>query len=280
MKELLEILEKRMTTPTNYGWFHIMFICFLIITCIIMVLLARKASSRQMRTSLIIISSIMFLLEIYKQFIYTFDVSETGEIVADYQWYAFPFQLCSTPMYILLIAGIIKPGKLQDALASYLAFFSLFGGLCVYVFPNDVFTSIMGISIQTMIHHGLQIVSAVYIITYYRKQFGFKFLLKSFPVFLANLLIAMVLNLIVPLITSDTFNMFYISPYFDCTLPVLSLIYPKVPYIVFFFIYTLGFCLAVTVVFYLAKGIMFIINKLYAKVIKIKEEHETKEVIK
>ena len=42
--------------------------------------------------------------------------------------------------------------------------------------------------------------------------------------------------------------MFFISPHFDCTLPVLSIIYPKVPYIGFLIIYILGFSIVAGIV--------------------------------
>ena len=42
---------------------------------------------------------IMLIFEIYKQVIFTYQVGH-------YQWYAFPFQFCSTPMYLYIIYGL------------------------------------------------------------------------------------------------------------------------------------------------------------------------------
>ena len=50
-------------------------------------------------------------------------------------------------------------------------------------------------------------------------------------------------------IGDETFNMFYISPYFDCTLPILSEIYKQVPYIAFLGIYIVGFVLAAFIIY-------------------------------
>jgi hypothetical protein len=50
------------------------------------------------------------------------------------------------------------------------------------------------------------------------------------------------------------FNMFYISPFQPCTLPVLSEVYAKVPsYPVFLVIYVLGFTLVAALIYTIEK---------------------------
>ena len=137
---------------------------------------------------------------------------------------------------------------------AYTITFSFFGGLAVFFYPNDVFIETIGINIQTMIHHGTQILLGVFLFTRYRKVFDFKFYVKSIFVFFVMLLIATVLDIavykhLVSIGNTETFNMFFISPYFDCTLPILSIIYDNVPYIVFYLIYMLGFVLISYIIF-------------------------------
>ena len=55
-------------------------------------------------------------------------------------------------------------------------------------------------------------------------------------------------------ITHTSFNMFYISRHYDCSLPLLSAIYPKVPYPVFLLIYLLGFAVVAGLIFLAVKG--------------------------
>jgi hypothetical protein len=50
--------------------------------------------------------------------------------------------------------------------------------------------------------------------------------------------------------------MFYISPYYNNDLPVLSTIYPMVPYFVYLIIYIFGFALVAALVFAIEKGIV------------------------
>jgi hypothetical protein len=52
--------------------------------------------------------------------------------------------------------------------------------------------------------------------------------------------------------------MFFISPYFECTLPLLDTVYAAVPYPVFLAIYVFGFMIIAAIIFYTS---LFIINK-------------------
>ena len=66
-------------------------------------------------------------------------------------------------------------------------------------------------------------------------------------------------------IPDDVFNMFYISPYYGCTLPLLSSIYPVVPYPVFLIIYIIGFTLAAAIVTSIVYFSTLGIKRLYEK---------------
>jgi hypothetical protein len=107
-----------------------------------------------------------------------------------------------------------------------------------------------------MVHHGLQIVLGIYFIAYKRKKFTKNYFLGGIPVFAALITVAMLLNLFVHPRIEETFNMFYISPYHDCTLPILSMIYPKVPYLVFLLLYALGFVFVAFIVYSVSKLVL------------------------
>ena len=55
---------------------------------------------------------------------------------------------------------------------------------------------------------------------------------------------------------NDIFNMFFISPYYDCTLPLLSMVYSAVPYPVFLCVYIFGFMLCAGLVMLIMKGLV------------------------
>ncbi|MBE5756243.1 MAG: hypothetical protein E7342_00415 [Clostridiales bacterium] len=257
--KLLLLLDSKMTVPTNYGWFHLMFLAIVIVGTVLLSLKYKDCSNKTFRKILLIFWIVLLVLEIYKQINYTFKV-ESGEIVADYQWYAFPFQFCSSPLYVLPFIVFLKDGKVRDSLIAFMSVFCIFGGISVMIYPNDVFIGTIGINIQTMVHHGSQVVLGVFCTVWYRKRFDitFRHYFKASIVFVTFIIVALVLNvifrnLLLSMNIDETFNMFYISPYFPCTLPLLGdLIYPNVPYIVFLLIYIIGF-IFVGAIIYLAE---------------------------
>ena len=252
-------------TPTNFGIYHIICILSVVLLTVIACKLLANCSDRVLRRVCAIVWIIILLLEIYKQVIFGLSIEE-GRFVWDYSWYAFPFQFCSSPLYILPIIAFARNEKLRDACVAYMMTFSLFAGLAVFCYPNDVFIETMGINFQTMVHHGSQIFIGILLAVRYRRKFSKKFFLGGVLVFVAMTFIAMTLNICVYQVfmeygIDETFNMFYISPYFDCTLPVLSLIYGRIPYIAFVCVYFFGFILCALIVYGIINGILLAVKR-------------------
>lgn len=199
---------------------------------------------------------VVTLAELYKQINYSF--SYTNGIDFDYQWYAFPFQFCSTPMYAGLLAGLLRKGKLQDALYAYLATFAVFAGLCVMIYPGDVFVHTLGINIQTVICHGSMICVGVYLFHTGTVKLEHRTILKAMAVFSCTVSIAVVLNEIAHwsgLLDREVFNMFFISRHCKPSLPVYSLVQAVVPYPWCLLIYIVAFTLASYLILLLAKAV-------------------------
>lgn len=201
----------------------------------------------------------MICLELYKQFIFSYSIVD-GVITWEYQWYAFPFQFCSTPMYVALIGSLVKKGKFQECLYSFLATFGLFGGLIVMLVPSTVFMEYIGINIQTMVHHGLMIVIGVVLLSSKAVKLEHKTILKAGYVFLCLTALALLMNcLYVWYGGTHDFNMFYISPYKESELLVFKDIQKVVPYAIFLLSYIVGFSLAGYIVLLIAMLINYII---------------------
>lgn len=265
MHSILKLLDSTMETPTLYGWFHIMFIGIVIITTFILCRYFKNSSSKTFNKIMFISWIIIVILEVYKQLVFSYSFSE-NTISWGYQWYAFPFQFCSSPIYILPFIFLIKNEKIKEIFVAFVSSFCFFGGLVVYIYPGDVFIETIGINIQTMIHHGLQIVLGIFCTVYYKDKISIKWWSKSIFVFMGLVITALILNFSVygflqSKNMDDTFNMFFISPFFDCTLPVLSIFYDILPYLLFLLLYIFGFSAAAFVIF----CIKFLIIKLYRK---------------
>lgn len=238
-----------MEVPPGYGAFHL--ICFAVVIAVTAFLCIRCRDVSPKNEKIILMSAwvVIVILEIYKQLIYSIDFGET--VTWDYEWYSFPFQFCSSPLYLLPLAALPKNDRFRDAVRMFLATFSLFAGLAVMFYTNDVFSVYIGINIQTMVHHGAMVIFGVWLggRLLREKKMTLPRFLQGCLVFVAMLTIALALNLAAPLFTDEVFNMFYIGPHFPCTLVILDTIYLSVPYPVFLLIYTLGFSFAAFLMF-------------------------------
>ena len=242
---VLEFLDTQMEKPEPYGWFHLLFFGLAILLTVVFAVWHR-GKQKHVRFMLLFVSILVFLLEIYKQINYSFSVSDGG-IAFDYQWYAFPFQFCSTPMYVGLLAGILGKGKLHDCLCAYLATYAIFAGAAVMLYPTSIFIGTIGINIQSLICHGSMIFLGVYLFATGHVKLRHKTILRALPVFAVMVLIAATGNEIAHLsglLETEDLNLFFISPYCEPHLPVYSSVQALVPFPYCLIIYILGFTAA------------------------------------
>lgn len=252
---ILQILDTQMTTPGLFGWFHLLWLGIVVAASLALGLRGHNRSFDNVRKIVLILSVVTIVLEVYKQINYTFG---DGSAAPAYQWYAFPWQFCSTPMYIGLVAGLTKKGKLHDALCAYLATFGMFAGMAVMLYPGDVFVGTVGINIQTMVCHGGMVVLGALLLASGHVKAELRTILKALPVFATVVLIAVAMNEVAyrtGLLEHHTFNMFFVSPYCEPSLPVYSLVQGVLPFPWSLLVYILGFTAAATVVLAVAMGI-------------------------
>ena len=247
MVDILHFFRTTMVTPKPFGPWHLTSIALVAALIALLVWRFRHADDKTVRIILFCAWVLMVLGEVYKQFVITYNFAADGTIVKDYMWHIFPYQFCSTPLYVLPWAVFLPDCRVRRACLAFLATFALFGGFVVYCLPGDVFVSLVGVNIQTMLHHGLQIVVGVYLATRYHKKLNLRYFLGGLAVFACLVAVAVVLNvvmhhyLVATAQNTEAFNMFYLSPYYECYMPVLSIIRPLVPYGVFLPIYVIGF---------------------------------------
>lgn len=227
-----------MPTPEPYGIFHICFVILSALVCFLLCRFFKDPSEKTVRKILLVYSLICIGLEVFKQISFTFNV-EGGVITADYQWYAFPFQFCSVPMFVALFAALIPSSLFYRACIAFLSTFGVIAGVLVMAMPNTVFIDTIGVNIQTMVHHGSQITIGLYLLIRTKACEKASSAFGGVAVFLTAIAVALILNctMIHVIPEGETFNMFFISPYFETTLPVYSTIQPKVPYPVFLSLY-------------------------------------------
>lgn len=266
---LLKLLDTRLpSTPTPYGAFHIA-------SCILSLGLAfllcstyRKDKPDTVRRVVFAISALLVVLEVLKQINFSAGFPEGGGVEWNYQWYAFPWQFCSVPMYAGVLQGIIKKGKVHDALCAFLATYAVFAGICVMLYPGDVFTPTLFICIQTMICHGTMFPVGSYLIYSGHVQTKHKTFIGAMIVFASAMVCAVILNEVIyasGILNGATFNMFFISRHFASTLPVYGPIHSAVTFPLNLVIYFLGFSAAAYVIFLLGKGFKRLVDSVKDK---------------
>lgn len=247
--------------PKSYGWLHLFFVVVMIAVTILMICKIKKVDNNKLDKIILGFGIMLLVIETYKQLVYTLVLSDDGS----YQWYAFPFQFCSSPMYVCLIVPLVKNVKVKEALYGYLAFFGTIAGIAVMAYPGDILVDVLSISLHSLIWHSSMVVLGIFIIT--KRNYGVKIkeVIPSLFVFYAFVVIAQILNItfyhgfIKDL--GDTFNMFFISPYFESTLPVFSIFYQEFGWIVCFILYLIGFSLGSIVVHLIVRGLKKIFDK-------------------
>lgn len=215
-------------TPKLFGWFHIVSVILVALLAIVIFKLFGNADDKTLRRFLFAVWIVLILGEIYREVCFSLDIVG-GVIKWDYAWFIFPFQMCSAPLYSLPFVIFLPDSKVRDGFIAFLSFFAIFGGLVVMFYPGDLFIGVIGSNVQSILHHGMQLIIGMLLTWNKKSEINIKHYLKGSVTFLAFVCVAMILNVSVYHIfqangISDTFNMFYISPYFNCTLPVLSLV--------------------------------------------------------
>ena len=115
-QSVLAFLDTSMETPQPYDWFHLMFFALSLLAIIPLCLIPKNPSKDHVRRVVFVTALVVIILEIYKQINFAFSYSDG--ISADYAWYAFPFQFCSTPMYIGFSPPAPQPYPLSAHLSS------------------------------------------------------------------------------------------------------------------------------------------------------------------
>ena len=257
MIKLMEFLNSEMVAPKPWGWFHLLWLTISICFVIYFFITRKKSSEKETKIVLLTYGVIALILELLKQIAWSYNLDpDTGRIIWDYQWYAAPYQLCTTPIYASLLYCIFKNKNIKESLLGFLAFITIWGSIMTMVMPDSCFVKTILVDIHTMYLHCGSFVVSMYIIIKRKIPNTFKMFLNAFKVFLVFASFAMVLNLLfynTGIIGDETFNMFYISPYFISSLPVFDTIQENVPYLVFLLIYLIAFFLGGIVIFLLYK---------------------------
>ena len=127
-----------MEAPVPYGSFHAAMIGVAVVFALGAWRLRGMNESRRQKL-LFCLGVLLASGEVLKQ-LFRFLIVDQGV----YNWWYFPFQLCSMPMYLCLLLPLLK--KRRKTIITFLANYALLGGISVYLDPSDMMSILCGTS--------------------------------------------------------------------------------------------------------------------------------------
>lgn len=157
---------------------------------------------------------LLFCCELYKQ-LFIYYIENNGH----YNWWYFPFQLCSLPMYLCLFLPFLTARK-RALLFTFMYQYNLLGALLVFAEPSGLMHPYWTLTLHGFFWHGILVFIGFFILFSGRTSSGNDVFLKTTALFLSCCAIAAGINVLsrqVALPPWQDADMFYISPFYPNT---------------------------------------------------------------
>lgn len=259
MESIIHFFQGEMPKPGLFSWFHILFFIAIIVATVLVSYFFRNAEEKVYKRILFIGWITVIILEIMKQIIKPFHYGPPS--YWEYNFYDFPFHLCSMIFYLLPILIFVKKEKcpfLIDMINGFMSFFVLLSGLVVCVYTEIVMSNLIFTNIQTLVHHGTQVILGVYIFVWNRKNINIYTYFKSLIAFGVTASIAILINVA---FYPRGIDMFYLNPLQITSLPLVYVVQEKAGFVVYLFGYLI-------VIFSLGLLVFFIETSIYKLILK------------
>ncbi|MBQ7307128.1 MAG: YwaF family protein [Clostridia bacterium] len=241
MKNFFEMTAITMQTPKSYGPFHLIFVFVGIALCILFAYLLRNTNEKQNKLVLGSVGGFLVLTEIYKQLFYYYVIGN-----GSYQWWIFPFQLCSVPMYLCIIILFIKNEKLVNILYDFMFTINMSGGLISFSEPSGLNHPYLTLTLHAYIWHLLLIFLGLYLYFSNRACNTTKGYVNSIITLGVFCVIAQFINIV---LRKPGLNLFYISPFVQSPIFIFETIYAKFGWLVNMIVYLFAICLGSAIIY-------------------------------
>jgi len=207
MKAFLEWTAWQTARPQPYGPFHI--ICAVLGIAAAVACAYGMRDFRGKRTDRVVLCAGCFLLltEIYKQ-LFLYYVVNNGI----YKFWYLPFQLCSIPMYLCLIAPFLSNSALKSAIYMFMSTFTLVSGIVVFVDPPGMLHSYITLTAHSFLWHFILIFLGVFLTLARRGSTQKHDFRHAVYLYLGLCAVALALNFVLWDVSGKNINMFYLGP--------------------------------------------------------------------
>ena len=207
LDQFFETMAVTMTPPQAYGVFHITYTLFGFLLCALLAWRLRNVTDRTAGRILFGIGLFLGLSEVIKQFFYYYVIMDNA-----YSWGDFPFQLCSIPMYMCLIAPFLKPGKVQRGMYSFMVLYNLLGGAISFTEPSGLLHGHWFLTIHALMWHMLLVFIGLFLCFSNRGGNQLGDYHTATVTFLVMAACAFGLNCFVQYGLGEQMNMFFVGP--------------------------------------------------------------------
>ena len=223
MEKIVRAIAWPMEKPQTFGAFHLSFLIGGVALCILLAFLLRNTSEKANKILLFSIGIFLVVCEVLKQFFYYYVIGN-----GSYQWWIFPFQLCSVPMYLLLFVPFIKNKKVQGWFYNFLATYNLVGGFVSMIEQSGLSHPYWFLTMHAYIWHLMLVFIGFYLVGSKRACKSFKDLIPAIIVFVCLCGVAQIINII---FREHHLAMFYISPFQPTPLFIFNSIEAKIGWV-------------------------------------------------
>ena len=165
------------------------------------------------------------LLEVFKQF-YLHFTSGSGA----YDWWYFPFQLCSVPMYLCLLLPVTGPGRtgLRSSFLTFLGGYTFTGAAAALIYPEDILSAAPVMMAHGFIWHAVLLFISLLIFITGTADSSAAGLARAALLFTVFSAAAVIINVMTEpaMQTANTAHsfaaMFYLNPYHLSPQPIVS----------------------------------------------------------
>ncbi len=212
VKTIIQMTAWPMTPQKPYSAFHIL----LTISGVFVAVISAVGFQRKMRKTaepaqffrhvLFALGVILAVMELYKQ-VFLYLIEFNGQ----FDWWYFPFQLCSVPMYLCLIVPLLRKEACMEIIAIFLQDFGILGGVMALAVPPGLMHPYWTMTMHGFIWHFMLLFLGFFCSMSGRTGRKASDYIRVLPLFLSCCALAFGINVLVGP-TGDA-DMFYLSPY-------------------------------------------------------------------
>jgi len=201
----MNIFAIPMTPIKAYSINHFLIVLGILLSSVVLALILVRYSC-QVHTVLAISGCILVIMEIFKQLLLTYVRG------GSYSWSDFPFQLCSTPMYLCFIYLFVP--KLRPVISDFIMVYGFIGSIASFIIPYSSFYSYLLLTMQSLIWHGILLFLSIYLHMHRGKRPLGTSYRNVLILYLALSVIAVAINALTYNISGGMTNMFFFGPGF------------------------------------------------------------------